>query len=153
MLNLRPEREPADPWKEPDPSLALAVQQMEWYSRHRDLARRAYQAGEVLVLIAAAATTLAAALQVHPWVTASLAATSLVLTGLRKVFDWHENWLAFTAAWIELRSAVYAYRLLPEDQRDERARSELVDKVNMVAMSETSRWSARRRSLGDGAKV
>jgi hypothetical protein len=54
-----------------------------------------YWAAEVLVLLAAAATTLAAALQARPWVTALLAATSLVLTGLRKVFDWYENWLAY----------------------------------------------------------
>src|SRR5579859_7400143 len=152
MLNLRSGRASADPWEEPDPPLALAVQQMEWYSKHRDRARHAYWSGEVLVLLAAAATTLAAALQARPWVTASLAATSLVLTGLRKIFDWHENWLAFAGAWIELRAAINDYRLLPEDQRDDRARRDLVDKVNAVATDETSRWSARRRSLTDGAK-
>jgi hypothetical protein len=73
-----------------------------------------------------------------------------VLTGLRKIFDWHDNWLAYTGAWLELRSAIYTYRLLPEDRRDERERMELVNRVNEVAASETSRWSARRRSLADG---
>jgi hypothetical protein len=36
---------------------------------------------------------------------------------LRKVFDWHEDWLAYSGAWIELRSTVHDYRLLSEDQR------------------------------------
>jgi hypothetical protein len=151
MPKRRIGNQPADPWKEPDPPLALAVQQMEWYSAHRGMARRAYWASEVLLLLAAAATTLAAALQARPWITASLAASSLVLTGLRKVFDWHEEWLAFTGAWMELRSAIYDYRLLPEGQRDDHARRELMDTVNSVAASETGRWSDRRRSLADGA--
>jgi hypothetical protein len=149
MLKLRRGHEPADPWKEADPALALAVQQLKWYSRQCAISRSAYRAGEILLLLVTAATTLAAALKAHPWVTASLAASALVLTGVRKVFDWHEDWLAFTAAWMELRSAIYDYKLLPEAQRDEHARRKLVDKVNEVAASETSRWSARRRSLAD----
>ena len=150
MLNFRRGRKSVDPWKEPDPALALADQQLDWYSRQCDISRRAYLAGEVLLLLVAAATTLAAALQAHPWVTASLAAASLVLVGVRRVFDWHEDWLAFAAAWMELRSAINSYRLLPEDQRDERVRRELVDKVNAVAATEISRWSVRRHHLADG---
>jgi hypothetical protein len=48
-----------------------------------------------LVLLVTAATTVAAALGARPVVTASLAATSLVLAGLRKIFDWQYDWIAF----------------------------------------------------------
>jgi hypothetical protein len=84
-----------DPWQEPDPPLALAMRQMHWYGRQRDRARRALLIDEILVLLVTAATTVAAALGARPVVTASLAATSLVLAGLRKIFDWQYDWIAF----------------------------------------------------------
>lgn len=87
-----------DPWEAPDPALALAEQQMRWYGRHRDLSRIAYQVNEVLILLATASTTLAAALRADAWVTASLAAGSLILVGLRKIFDWHEDLVSFSGA-------------------------------------------------------
>src|SRR5690348_15977170 len=82
-----------DPWEAADPALALALQQLHWYARHRNQARRTYGAVELLLLVMAAATTLAAALQAKAWITASLAATTVVLTGLNKVFDSHEQWI------------------------------------------------------------
>jgi hypothetical protein len=97
MWKRRQQSEPADPWDAPDPPLALAEQQLRWYARNRNLSRVRYQVSEVLILLTAAATTLAAALQARPWITASLAAGSLILTGLRKVFDWHEDWLLSAA--------------------------------------------------------
>lgn len=147
MRNRKPPTESQDPWEAADPPLAIALQRMNWYAKHRARSRVAYMVSEVLLLVAAAATTLAAALQASPWVTASLAAGSLVLTGLRKVFDWHEDWLAFSQAWAELGSAINDYRLLPEDRRDEKAQRRLVNKVNDVVTTETERWSSHRRSL------
>jgi hypothetical protein len=122
---------------------------MHWYARHRDRARIAHWVSEILVLLTTAATTLAAALQASPWVTASLAAGSLVLTGLRKVFDWHDNWLAFADAWAQLRAAIHDYRLIPDDRRDEESRKRLINQVNDVVSAETGRWASRRRSLAE----
>jgi len=141
-----------DPRGETDPPLALALQQLNWFAKYRGWARNSYYANEVLILLTAAATTVAAALQASPLVTASLAASSLVLTGLRKVFDSHENWMAFSHAWAELRAAIYDYWVLPEDQRDEKAQKSLVSKVNEVVTAETDRWAFRRRSLSQGSK-
>jgi len=149
MRNRKQLTEPADPWDTSDPPLALAEQQMRWYARHRNQSRVAYQVSEVSILLAAAATTLAAALQASPWTTASLAATSLIFTGLRKIFDWHEDWVSYSSAWAELRAAVHDYRLLPDDRRDQQAQQHLVDKVNEVTSKETNRWASRRRSLAE----
>jgi hypothetical protein len=98
-------------------------------------------------LLAAATTTLAAALQANPWVTASLAAGSLVLTGLRKIFDWHEDWVSFSSAWAELGEATHNYRLLAIDRRDQHAQQRLVGKVDEIISTETNRWASRRRKL------
>lgn len=146
---MRAEQEHGDPWESTDPALAMAVQQMRWYHGHAARARIANQVSEVLLLVAAAATTVAAALAVTAWVTASLAAGSLILTGLRKSFDWHETWLRYSAARGELRPLINQYRLLPDDRRDEAAQRLLMSKVDQIVDAETETWASRRRKLYD----
>jgi hypothetical protein len=142
-------KEAVDPWDAPDPALAVALDELRWYRRNANLARQANRLTEVLLLLASAATTVVAALGVTAWVTALLAATALVLTGLRRSFDWHENWVAYISRWSELRSVVHQYQLLPEERRDEEARRELVSSVDDIVSTETERWASRRRRLRD----
>jgi hypothetical protein len=143
MWKRRQQSEPADPWDAPDPPLALAEQQLRWYARNRNLSRVRYQVSEVLILLTAAATTLAAALQARPWITASLAAGSLILTGATQGLRLARRLAAFSSAWAELLTAINDYRLLPRDRRDERAQQRLVARVNEVVSTETSRWASR----------
>jgi hypothetical protein len=149
---MRTENDDADPWETADPSLAVALAQLQWYRRAADRARIANWVSEVLLLVMSAATTVAAALAAVPWLTAVLAAGSLVLTGLRKSFDWHENWVSRIATWSELRSVVNQYRLLPDDRRDEHARRQLLTTVDEMVTSETGRWASRRRTLQEAKK-
>ena len=142
-------KQAVDPWDAPDPALAVALDELRWYRRNANLARQANRLTEVLLLLASAATTVVAALGVTAWVTALLAATALVLTGLRRSFDWHENWVAYISRWSELRSVVHQYQLLPEERRDEEARRELVSSVDDIVSTETERWASRRRRLRD----
>ncbi|WP_290061897.1 DUF4231 domain-containing protein [Amycolatopsis solani] len=136
-----------DPWDEPDPALAVALRELSWYRRNADYNRLANRVTEVVLLLGSAATTVAAALGATAWVTAVLAATTLVVTGLRRSFDWHENWVEFIARWSELRSVVHQYRLQPEDRRGEAERRALLAAVDEVVASETQRWASRRRKL------
>ena len=138
-----------DPWEAPDPALALALQQANWYARHRDRARRSYQINELLILLTSASTTVAAALKASAWVTALLAASTVVLVGLYKVLDSQDSWVAFGVAWADLQVAVNDYRLLPAERRDEHAQRHLVSTVNEVIGTHTGRWASRRRSLAD----
>ena len=139
----------ADPWDAPDPALALALQQIDWFKRHRIRSRLTYQVNEGLVLVVSASTTVAAALKASAWLTAVLAAGTVVLTGLYKVLDSQESWVAFSLAWSKLQTAANNYRLLPADQRDSEAQRQLVDKVNEVMAEDTGRWAARRRTLAE----
>lgn len=148
----RRRRRREDPWQAADPALALALAQVRWYARHRDRARTTYQVNEVLILLTTAATTVMAALKVNATATAILAASTVVLAGLYKVIDAHENWLAFGGAWAELQIAINDYRLLPAGQRNEHAQRMLVRKVNEVNSAETGRWVSRRRSLAAGGQ-
>jgi hypothetical protein len=145
-------RGPDDPWQEPDPPLALALAQLRWYARHRNRARRSYQVNEILILLTTASTTVMAALKESATATAILAASTVVLAGLYKVLDSHENWLAFGSAWAELQIAVNNYRLLPASERDDEAQRLLVEKVNEVNTAESGRWVSRRRSLAAGGQ-
>lgn len=142
--------ETTDPWQAPDPALALALSQMNWFARHRNMARVTYQVNEILILLTTATTTVTAALKVSTAATAILAASTVVLAGLYKVLDSHENWLAFASAWTELQAVVNEYRLLPSDQRDEDAQRRLMGRVNDIQTAETGRWVSRRHSLAAG---
>ena len=141
-----------DPWQAPDPALALAQKQLRWYARHKNRARRTYQVNEILILFTTASTTVMAALKVSATATATVAASTVVLAGLYKLLDAHENWLAYGSAWADLQVAIHEYRLLPAGQRDEDARKALVRRVDEVNTAETGRWVARRRSLAVGGQ-
>src|SRR2546430_14103629 len=95
----------ADPWDAPDPALALALQQIDWFSRHRNQSRRIYQVNEALVLVVSAATTLAAALKASAWLTAVLAAGTGGLTGLYQGVRSQEKSGAFRAPWSGVQTA------------------------------------------------
>ena len=142
--------ESGDPWQAPDPALALALQQMNWFARHRNRARLTYQINEILILFTTATTTVTAALKVSASATAILAASTVVLAGLYKVLDAHGNWLAFSSAWAELHALINEYRMLPADKRDDDAQRTLIGKVNDVNTAETGRWVSRRQSLVAG---
>lgn len=150
MRRSKQARESADPWQAADPALALALRQMNWYATHRNRARVTYQLNEILILLTTATTTVMAALKVSASATAILAASTVVLAGLYKVLDSHENWLAFAGAWAELQAVVNDYRMLPSDQRDEQAQRALVARVNDIGTAETGRWVSRRHSLATG---
>jgi hypothetical protein len=144
--------EHTDPWTAPDPALATALRQLDWYGRSANRAQLANRISEILLLVLSAATTVVAALGAPAWLTATLAATALVTTGLRKTFDWHENWVSFRAQWIELRAVVNQYRLVPDAQRDDEAKRRLLARVDELVSSETGSWAARRRKLDTQAR-
>ena len=153
MLNPAQPSGSDDPWEAPDPALALALQQLRWYARHRNRARVTYGTVELLLLLMTAATTVAAALKASAWITAILAATTVVLAGLNRVLDSHDSWVAFGSAWAELQVAVNDYRLLSGEERDEEARRRLVGQVNEVIRGDTGRWASRRRSLAESRRA
>jgi hypothetical protein len=127
-----------------DHALAVALDQEAWYAAHRGRARQGYWLSEVLLLVAGAATTVAAALSAPAWITAVLAATTVVMTGLRKIFDWQGNWISYANSWFEVRRYINLYRLIPEDQRGPAEQRELLRQVDEIASNEISGWTSRR---------
>lgn len=146
---MRSMTEDVDPWQSADPALAMALHELEWYRRAAGRARTANRLSEVVLLMMSAATTVAAALSAVAWLTATLAAGSLIVTGLRKTFDWHDNWVSFMARWSELRPVIHQYRLRADSHGDEEAQRRLLAAVDDIVGNETQRWATRRRKLSD----
>jgi hypothetical protein len=144
MRGQRRDSQQPDPWSHPDPPLALALQQLAWYKVRRDQARRGHWILEVLRILGAAGATLAAGLQAAAWATAVLAAATLIVTGLRQLFHYHDNWLSFAVSWTQLYTAINRYRMLPEGDERASAGRALVDWVNSVVESETRSWVVRQ---------
>lgn len=135
-----------------DLALAIAKEQLRWYDRHRRLSMIAYAACQVLLLLSTAATTMAAALKAIQWVTASLAAFSLIVAGLLRIFDWHDTWVEFSSSWALLNASINKYRLLSPDQRNQDAQKELIQTVDDLIIGDTRSWANRARNVPDKHK-
>jgi hypothetical protein len=139
-----------DIWDGPDPPLAIAQTQLEWYSRNKRNARIGHYSIEVLQLFAAALTTLAAAANAAAVLTAALASFTLLLTGLRQVFGFREKWATMTRAFLRTEHAVNLYRLHPVDDREAAGRRLILD-IDSIVAEETQGWTERLRTSGNGA--
>jgi Protein of unknown function (DUF4231) len=133
-----PSGDPAD-----DP-LKYLDEKYAWYRSHAVRARQRYQVLEVTVLVFAAMVPVSAVVT-EPWVTALLGGVVVVLTGLRSIFSWQEDWLRFTEAWQQLQFArtLYVNRLPPYDDDATRV-SRIVVRVQEVQAAETRGWLALR---------
>jgi hypothetical protein len=134
----RPSGDPAD-----DP-LALLDAQYTWYRSHAVRAGQRHKVLEVTLLVFAALVPVSAVVT-EPWVTALIGAIVVVLTGMRSIFSWQEDWLRFTEAWQQLQFArtLYVNRLPPYDDDATRV-TRIVNRVQEVQAAETSGWLALR---------
>jgi hypothetical protein len=143
---LRPKTADPDSWtREPDPLLALALHDLAFYERTRDMARRWHYITEVTALVSASATVMAAGLGAPALVTALAAAITLLTNGIRQVFNPAGRWELAASGWVYLWRAVTRYRLLPEEQRDQAAREQLQNRIEEVGEKEIREWITQRR--------
>jgi hypothetical protein len=121
---------------------ALADESYDRYTRHASQARHSYRLSEILFLVFSAGIPVAAVL----WpdtaqIPALLGGALVLLTGLRNVYHWHDNYVRFSRA----REAVNAERrfhaagLAPYDDPATRDR-ELVAAVTRIEQEEMGQW-------------
>lgn len=130
-----------------DWALVHALAQKDYYLTRVRRNRVRYTALESGSLLLAGAATVLAALAAPPWITAVVAALFTFLAGIRRVFNWHADWLANAEAWSRSTALVSQYRLLTADQRTEERRRELVGAIDELVVEETRSWGRRRRDL------
>jgi len=126
---------------EPDPVLALARQDLEFYGRTRDRARRMHYATELGALASTSATVVAAGLHAPAWLTALIAGGAVFFTGVRQLFNPGARWIACGQSHEALRRAVDRYLLLPSGKRDAAARAALQTAIEEVGSNELREWA------------
>jgi hypothetical protein len=126
---------------EPDPVLALARQDLAFYGRTRDRARRMHYTTELGALASTSATVVAAGLHAPAWLTALIAGGAVFFTGVRQLFNPGSRWVVAGQSHETLRRAVDRYRLLPPEERDAAARAALQATVEEVGTNELREWS------------
>lgn len=135
----------AEVWESSDPPLAYAQHLLDWYGRNQRMARCGHYAIEILQLVAATATTLAATANAAGIVTAAFASLTLLLTGLRQVLDFKEKWATLTWARVQIEHEINIYRLHPVEGKVDAGRV-LVSRVDGVLAAETQSWAERLRA-------
>jgi hypothetical protein len=127
-----------------DDPLEVLGEQFDWYRSHAKSSGQRYRVLEVTLLVVAASVPVSAVVS-DSWVTAALGAVVVVLTGLRSIFSWQEDWLRFTEAWQQLQFArtLYVNRLPPYDDDANRV-SRLVLRVQEIQAAETRGWLSLR---------
>ncbi len=92
---------------EPSYAMTIANGSYGWYRDAAIRSRRMYRVSETTVLIVSAAIPASAAIAPHNAITpAVLGALVVILSGLRAIFHWQDNYLRFSSA----REAVEAER-------------------------------------------
>ncbi|WP_213454862.1 DUF4231 domain-containing protein [Rhizomonospora bruguierae] len=134
---------PADPAAV---ALSTATDLRDWYARQAGRARLGHRVTELGVIVLGAAVPLAAALRLGGAVAAVLGAGIVVLTGIRGLYQWHENWLAFTRVRLALETelALFAVGAAPYDGPDRAVL--LVRAAEAVKSADTKQWGSRRRA-------
>ncbi|WP_409239435.1 DUF4231 domain-containing protein [Streptomyces sp. PA5.6] len=140
-----------DAWTSaPDPLLALAEQELAFYQRRRDAARRAHRAVELGALTSASATVVAAGLHAPAWVTTIVAGVALFCTGFRQVFAPGPRWVLAAQARESLRRRINRYRLLAVDERDDQARALLLAAIEEVGTEQVDQWARGHEQISIG---
>ncbi|MBT2206770.1 MULTISPECIES: DUF4231 domain-containing protein [Actinomadura] len=126
----------------------VVSQTWRWYARSATRARFSYYGLELSSLLVAAAIPVSAVVWKSATAAAILGAVLVLVTGIRQVVGWHENWMSFAQArhQIEKEIALYGMKHGPYGEAGD-SRGLLCATVLEIAEGEGQRWSARRAQV------
>ena len=133
---------PGDALDKPTYSMHLANESYDWYRSHAIHSKKTYQIVEVSILTVSAAIPAAAAISPHnALVPAVLGALAVVLSGLRAVFHWQDNYLRFSGAReaVERERRLYYTKVAPYSDPAIREQA-LAQAVSRIEQEEMSGW-------------
>lgn len=132
-------------------ALGLASSSYEWYRRAAIKARRFYRLSETAQVVAASSIPVCAVLMPESAkVSAILGAFVALITGLRSIFHWHDDYLRFSEAREAIEAERRNYMTQAEPYEDETTRERnLAAAVTRIEQREMDSWkrvaSPRRR--------
>jgi hypothetical protein len=127
---------------EPSYAMSIANHSYEWYRNRVIVARRAHRISETVLLIVSAAIPTSAVLVPHDaTIPAILGAFVVILSGLRSVFHWQDNYLRFSGAResVEAERRLYHTGAPPYDDQATRDQV-LAAAVSRIEREEMSGW-------------
>ncbi|WP_199779925.1 DUF4231 domain-containing protein [Streptomyces sp. LaPpAH-108] len=136
-------------------ALSLADGSYAWYRRAAIKARRFHRAAETLLLLVSAAIPVSAVVSPHDATTpAVLGGAVVVLTGLRALFHWHDDYVRFSQAREAVEAERRLYRTAAEPYADPATRDRLLAAaVTRIEQQEMGTWvqlvGTPRESTGD----
>jgi hypothetical protein len=126
--------------------------QFRWYDRQATRTRLAYQVLRVAALAIGAVVTVLAASSAPAALTASLAATVVILEGVQQLFQLQKNWISYRSSAEGMRRHWFFYsaRLFPYDV-DATRTGLLANAMQDVAATENSGWGTTMLSPSTAA--
>ena len=134
----------------PSPAVVVCEDLIIWYGKYAARARDRYRVLEVALLIIGASISVAALVWPGNGVPAALlGGIVVVLTGLRQIFHWQENYVRFTWACQTLKQERRRYDVGEPPYNDPSLRDrKLIEVVNSVEARETPGWELIDRKTG-----
>ncbi|WP_083472996.1 DUF4231 domain-containing protein [Frankia sp. R43] len=128
--------------RDSDFALRLANDSYDWYRTHAIRSRKRYRQNEILLLcIAAAIPTSAVIAPKNPAVPSIMGALIVVMSGIRTIFHWHDNYLRYSYAREAVEAERRLYRTESAPYDDPRTRMKLLAaKVTNIEHDEMAEW-------------
>jgi Protein of unknown function (DUF4231) len=126
-----------------DYAVGLANDSYEWYRTHAIRARRNFRVAEIILLVVAAAVPTSAVVVPHnATVPAILGAIVVVLSGLRSLFHWQDNYVRFSGAREAIEGERRGYKTGAKPYDDPHTRDQvLVAAVSRIEQDEMRGWT------------
>ncbi|MEV4349113.1 DUF4231 domain-containing protein [Actinoplanes sp. NPDC049596] len=125
----------------------------ERYLKYSRTARRAYQISETLLIVFAAAISASVAFTDDARVPAVLGGLVVVLTGLRTLFRWHDNWIRYIETMVQLEAEWARYQHRVGDYATPEREALFVQAVKQLELSETQGWVGLRRTAQEAREI
>ena len=127
---------------QPSYAFSLADKSHQWYRTAAIRSRRSHRAASIIVLIVAASIPVSAAIAPrNSLVPAVLGGVIVVISGLRSIFHWDENYVRFSGAReaVEAERRLYRTKSRPYDQLETRDQV-LAAKITSIEQQEMAGW-------------
>ncbi|MBV7248749.1 DUF4231 domain-containing protein [Streptomyces sp. MW-W600-10] len=134
-------------------AMTLANESYEWYKSRAIRSRRIFKASETAILLISSSIPLSVVFfSRNTTIPAILGVAVVVLSGLRSIFHWQDNYLRFSAAREAVESERRRYRTEADPYDDPATREKvLAAEVTRIEQGEMTSWieiAAERPNLG-----
>lgn len=133
----------------------VADKSYDWYKKAAIRSRRAHRTSAIAIQVVAASIPVSVALAPsEPTIPAVLGAVIVLLSSVRSIFNWHEDYLRFSSSREAVEQERRRYRLRVKPYEDPVTRSGLLaERISEIERNEMSGWlktvSRPKAALGE----